>query len=188
MATKPSKPTKWDKLPSMTEDVVRRSREDLGAIRRGMGAGASKLSGTAQDVVKEAGARGLTRMAGRVAPAAAALEAGYTLGREIDERTGAGKKVVDESGLGRAAGRAALAGREGAKLSAGAKQRMADMENDEALRSVDTERAASKYGKGDEEGMKRGGKVKKYAAGGSVSASRRADGIAAKGKTRGRMC
>jgi hypothetical protein len=36
---------------------------------------------------------------------------------------------------------------------------------------------------------KRGGAVKKYAAGGSVSsASKRADGIATKGKTRGKMC
>jgi hypothetical protein len=40
-----------------------------------------------------------------------------------------------------------------------------------------------------EEGMRRGGKVKKYASGGSVSsASKRADGIAKKGKTRGKIC
>lgn len=38
------------------------------------------------------------------------------------------------------------------------------------------------------EGMKKGGAVKKYASGGSVSsASKRADGIAQKGKTRGRI-
>jgi hypothetical protein len=38
-------------------------------------------------------------------------------------------------------------------------------------------------------GMKKGGSVKKYASGGSVSsASSRADGIASKGKTRGRIC
>lgn len=38
-------------------------------------------------------------------------------------------------------------------------------------------------------GMKRGGSVKKKASGGSVtSASKRADGIAQKGKTRGKMC
>jgi hypothetical protein len=38
-------------------------------------------------------------------------------------------------------------------------------------------------------GYKRGGKIQKYAAGGSVSsASRRGDGIASKGKTRGKMC
>jgi hypothetical protein len=37
--------------------------------------------------------------------------------------------------------------------------------------------------------MKRGGKVKKYASGGSVSsASKRADGIAQRGKTKGRIC
>lgn len=38
-------------------------------------------------------------------------------------------------------------------------------------------------------GMNRGGSVKKYAAGGSVgSASKRADGIAQRGKTKGRIC
>ena len=38
-------------------------------------------------------------------------------------------------------------------------------------------------------GMKKGGKVKTYAKGGSVSsASSRGDGIAQRGKTRGRMC
>jgi hypothetical protein len=38
--------------------------------------------------------------------------------------------------------------------------------------------------------MRKGGAVKKYANGGSVksSASRRADGIAQKGKTRGKIC
>jgi hypothetical protein len=35
--------------------------------------------------------------------------------------------------------------------------------------------------------MRRGGKIKKMASGGS-SASKRADGIAQKGKTRGKMC
>lgn len=36
-------------------------------------------------------------------------------------------------------------------------------------------------------GIKKGGMVKKYASGGSVSASRRADGIAQRGKTRGKV-
>ena len=36
--------------------------------------------------------------------------------------------------------------------------------------------------------FKKGGKVKAYAKGGSVSASRRADGITQRGKTKGRMC
>jgi len=37
-------------------------------------------------------------------------------------------------------------------------------------------------------GMAKGGSVKGYASGGSVSASHRGDGIAQRGKTRGRMC
>jgi hypothetical protein len=38
-------------------------------------------------------------------------------------------------------------------------------------------------------GYKRGGKMKKYASGGMVSsASKRADGIATKGKTRCKIC
>ena len=36
--------------------------------------------------------------------------------------------------------------------------------------------------------MKRGGTVKKMASGGSVSASRRGDGVAQRGKTRGKVC
>ena len=40
----------------------------------------------------------------------------------------------------------------------------------------------------DEAPMKRGGAVKKMASGGSVSASRRGDGIAQRGKTRGKVC
>jgi len=36
--------------------------------------------------------------------------------------------------------------------------------------------------------FRKGGSVKGYASGGSVSASRRGDGIAQRGKTRGRMC
>ena len=45
------------------------------------------------------------------------------------------------------------------------------------------------YENDETEKMKRGGKVKKMASGGMTSsASKRADGIATKGKTRGRMC
>ena len=53
----------------------------------------------------------------------------------------------------------------------------------EAARQVEARR------KREAEGMKKGGKVKKYASGGSVSsASKRADGIAQRGKTKGRIC
>ena len=182
-----TKPTQWDKLPAMSEDVVSRGKKDISAIRKGMSAGTSGLHGAAQDVLKEAGARGITRMAGRANLGAAALDAGYGLGREIDERTGAGKKMVEGSGALRGIADK-MSASDRVKLSEAAKERLDDMANDKALREVDAEREASKYGKGDEEGMKRGGKVKAYAKGGSVSASSRGDGIATKGKTRGRMC
>lgn len=52
---------------------------------------------------------------------------------------------------------------------------------DEARKRLEAREAAS--------GMRGGGKIKKYAGGGSVSsASKRADGIAKKGKTRGKIC
>jgi hypothetical protein len=51
---------------------------------------------------------------------------------------------------------------------------------------VDTEEARRRMRSA---GMKTGGTVKKYAGGGSVSsASKRADGIAQRGKTKGRIC
>lgn len=55
--------------------------------------------------------------------------------------------------------------------------------NNRAARAFDQRRAAG-------EDYKKGGKVKKMATGGSVksSASKRADGCAIRGKTRGKMC
>ena len=54
----------------------------------------------------------------------------------------------------------------------------------EQRKSLRKRRTASEGG-GDDEGMKRGGAVKKMAKGGS--ASKRGDGIATKGKTKGRF-
>jgi hypothetical protein len=88
-------------------------------------------------------------------------------GRELDERTGAGKKMVESS-----EGLKAIAKKMGdsdrVKMSEDSKNRIADMENDEAMREVDAEK-----------------ETKKYATGGYVKS---ADGIAQRGKTKGRMC
>jgi len=57
--------------------------------------------------------------------------------------------------------------------------------DEEEERRAQEQAAAEQAAQG---GMKKGGKVKKMAKGGSVgSASKRADGIAARGKTRGRV-
>jgi hypothetical protein len=55
-----------------------------------------------------------------------------------------------------------------------------------AMRKADFD-AKRNAAAGMETGMKKGGKVKKMAKGGSVSASRRGDGCATKGKTKGRF-
>jgi hypothetical protein len=90
------------------------------------------------------------------------------------------------------------------KMSAADKRKLAaakaDMEAAESQgdQEVDTSGAnpdavrGEQYGRGAPDGMKRGGQVKKMASGGMTSkasgASKRADGIAQRGKTKGRMC
>ncbi len=118
----------------------------------------------------------------------------------LNKKTGLGKKMVDKSGLGSAAEKAANR-RDKVELSKDAKARLDEEEVDNYRRETDAnEKARREYSgryedgtrlpdeesyKGD--GMKRGGKVTKMASGG-MTASRRADGIAVKGKTRGKMC
>jgi hypothetical protein len=101
-----------------------------------------------------------------------------------------GAKTSAEEAKDRAANRtavraaSAVAVNEGTKAAlnntASAKEDGGDSfkEMERALRAADSEIESSKYGKGDK--MKQGGYVS--------SASSRADGIASKGKTRGKMC
>ena len=64
-----------------------------------------------------------------------------------------------------------------------AAEKFADRFRKKPMSEADTTGGAGKFG------YKRGGKVRGYASGGSVSsASSRADGIATKGKTRGKIC
>jgi len=184
--------TRWSGIPGGRDDVFERIREDAAKGKKGRDVDSSKLSGTAKEVVREAGRRADTRNVGRAGAAQAALSGGYELGRAIDEKTGLGKKIVEKSGLGKAAEKAADR-RDKVELSKSAKERLEDMEADEALREVDAERKARKYAekdkpteyRGDDE-FKHGGRVKKMASGG-MTASKRADGIATKGKTKCKM-
>ena len=161
-----------DLTPNLREDVIESQRADTERIRRGLDTAETRPQNRKQ--VQEAGGRATTRTGSRAGLAGLALEAGYMGGRELDERTGVGKKMVEGSERLKA-----IADKMGSsnrvKFSEDSKNRIADMQNDEAMREVDAEK----------EGMKKGGKVKKYASGGYVKA---ADGIAQRGKTRGRMC
>jgi hypothetical protein len=200
--------TRWDNLPGLRDDVVARDREDTAKAKKGREVDSSKLSGGAKDAVREAGTRAENRKVGRRGAGMAALEAGYTVGRAIDEKTDLGKKMVEKSGMGRLAEKAVNA-RDKVELSQSAKDRLEDEEVDSAVREVMAREKAGEFapGRGDSEAMKRGGSVKtaKYMsfsktgkpagmksvtkmASGGVTASRRGDGIAQKGKTRGKMC
>ena len=151
-----------DLTPNLREDVLESQNADAERIRRGLDT--TKIRPQNRGQVQEAGGRATLRSAGRLGAAGVAGEVGYGLGREIDERTGAGKKMVESS-----EGLKAIAKKMGdsdrVKLSEDSKNRIADMENDQAMREVDAE--------------------KKYAKGGYVKS---ADGIAQRGKTKGRMC
>ena len=185
--------TRWSGIPGGKDDVFQRIKEDAAKGKKGRDVDSSKLTGGAKEAVREAGRRADTRNIGRGGAGQAALSAGYTLGRAIDEETGVGKKLVEGSGLGRAAEKAANR-RDKVELSKSAKERLADMEVDETMREVDRDIKATKEYSGKDkpseyrgdDAFKRGGRVKKMASGG-MTASKRADGIATKGKTKCKM-
>ena len=191
--------TRWDNLPGLNDDVVKRSAEDYRKLQKAKNIDSSDLKGGARRSVVEAGSRALNRNIGRAGAAGAALDAGYEIGRAIDEKTGAGKKMVDRSGLGDLAERFAN-NRDKVELSEDAKKRIdrGDLDSEEIIPSrkkpstsknisIEGKMYAGRNPEIDDDtreaagGYKRGGKV-------VSKASSRADGIAKRGKTRGRMC
>ena len=184
--------TRWDNLPGLKDDVMERAKEDFAKGKKGRNVDSSKLTGGAKEAVREAGKRADNRNVGRAGAGQVMFEIGYGVGRKIDEKTGLGKKMVDKSGLGSAAEKAANR-RDKVELSKDAKARLDEEEVDNYRRETEAEDKERKaYSGKDEEnykgdGMKRGGKVTKMASGG-MTASRRADGIASRGKTRCKIC
>lgn len=154
-----------DLTPNLREDVLESQNADAERIRRGLDTAETRPQNRRR--VQEAGGRATLRSAGRLGAAGLAGEIGYGLGREIDERTGAGKKMVEGSKVLRTI-TDKMGDSDRVKLSEDSKNRIADMQNDEAMREVDAEK-----------------ETKKYAKGGYVKS---ADGIAQRGKTKGRMC
>jgi len=210
--------TRWDNLPGLNDDVIERAREDFAKGRKGRNVDSSKLTGGAKDAVREAGRRAENRNVGRAGAGQVMFEIGYGVGRKIDEKTGLGKKMVDKSGLGDAAEKAAnrrdkveLSKDAKARLDEEEvdNYRRETDANEKARREYSgryedgTRLPSEENYKGD--GMKKGGMTAKFMsfskkgrpagmkpvtkmASGGVTASRRADGIAQRGKTRGKMC
>lgn len=157
--------TRWSGIPGGKDDVFERIKEDMEKSKRGRNVDSSKLSGGAKEAVREAGRRADARNVGRGGAAQAALTAGYMAGRAIDEETGAGKKLVEKSGLGRAAEKA-VDRRDKVELSKGSKERLEDMETDKIMREVDDERKAKRYAEKDQPAEYRGDD--EYKKGGAV--------------------
>jgi len=166
-----------DLTPNLREDVARGVKPDAERIQKGRNTSETRTQNRAQ--VQNAAGRAITRMASRAGLAGAALEGGYEAGRAIDEKTGLGKKIVEKSGLGDLAERVANS-RDKVELSKEAKERIAKSEPVEArFRKSETKEESPE--------MATHYKPDNYKSGGAT-ASRRADGIATKGKTRGKMC
>ena len=140
-------------LPSPREDIDKSQPKDFERIKKGLmpstkngrdlaPEGSDKLLRATQ---QEAGGRALLRSVSRAGAAQLAGELGYAAGREIDERTGLGKAAVNKSNVGRAVSDA-LSKSDRVELSKASKERLADIENDEALRKVDSEKEYAKGG------------------------------------------
>ena len=127
----------------------------------------------------------------------AAAQTRANLGDDIERRTlvaGGAKPISENSPQAKAmrGQRKQRLGSEYAKLySAYQNAPASDRDDPQAQTKKEALRQSMEKAKRDYEAspLKKGGKVKKYASGGSVSsASKRADGIAQRGKTRGRVC
>lgn len=174
--------TRWNRVPDPNEDVMQRTSEDVGKVKKRMNVESSGLKGGAKEAVKEAGGRAASRLGARAGAAGVALQQGYEIGRAIDEKTGIGRKLVDKlagEDIDRAVNK-----RDKVELSEESKERIKRGDLDKKRESE------SEKEKIDEKllDMYRPRVIDgQYKKGGKVSASSRADGIAMRGKTRGRM-
>jgi len=156
-------------FPHPLEDVIASQRADLGRMGRGLNAEGRTERGRLMQ--QEAGGRALTRTGSRAGLAALVIEAGNEARKNMSN--------ADKRKLA------------AAKADMEAAESQGDQDVDTSGANPDAVRG-EQYGRGAPDGMKRGGRVKKMASGGMTSkasgASKRADGIAQRGKTKGRMC
>jgi len=190
MATDSIKGTRFSNFPDPTKYDIKELGKDVRAAGKAISP-PEHIKGAALDAVKKAGVRGGARLGGVGAAAAGALGAGYLAGRGIDDMTGIGKKMVDESGLGDLAAKEAVSG-DRVTLTKDAQERIEKgaLDKKPVKRSVSrttikaepASKSESDY-EGDEGytslNMKRGGVTR-------TPASKRADGCATKGFTKGR--
>jgi len=173
-----------DLVPNPLEEVIPSQNADARRIVRGLSPDATeghRFSEVNRRRQQEAGGRATVRSALRGGAAGLAFEAGRKLGRDMDEKDPEVgpfvEKVIEKSGLGKAIADASVKpGR--VELTDEAKERIRGADNEREREEKAALRAMS-------DNAFRGERYKK---GGMVgSASKRGDGIAQRGKTRGRL-
>lgn len=194
----PNQTNAEDLFPNLQEDVIASQRADIERVRKGLNPTANSRNLYNSDInlrrQQEAGGRATLRSVGRAGLAGTAFEAGRAVGEEIDRRNPkvgeAAEALIEKSGVGALARRGAVSpGR--VELTDEARQQLIDKEVDEAVRESNEKaaekRAAQKMEDAREKALRRGAN-EGYAKGGMVSsASKRGDGIAQRGKTRGKV-
>ena len=160
-----------DLTPNLREDVIASQRADAERIGKGLSTNESpaqtesrRNSPHGNISQKDAAGRAILRTAGRVGNLGAALGAGYDAGRILDEEFGAGKKLVEATGLGRAAEKIATP-KDKVELSDYAKRRANEEEIDQLTRETKAEKEAERQKRKDQEEWNEG---KAYKKGGSV--------------------
>lgn len=189
----PNQTNAEDLTPNLLEDVGASQAADMRRIGRGLSPDAAeghKFSDVNRRRQQEAGGRATLRSLGRAGALGAAAQVGEAIGQEIDRRNPevgkAAERMIEGSGVGSLMRRGAVPpGR--VEFSDEAEQAMIDRDVAEASRAAreksDEEREERRV-KSDRERALRAGAKEGYASGGFV---RKADGIAQRGKTRGRF-
>ena len=172
-----------DLTPNLQEDVIASQNADVERIGKGLQQETRR--GGEQGYrdrlrTQEAAGRALSRTMARAGMAEASFALGKKIGEEIDKRNPKIGKSI-ENAIDKVA-----VSKDRVKLTDEAKQRIEDIEVEEDIR-----RAMKKYPAPDVEErlniLEKKHAARKYAKGGKVVAvSKRADGIAQRGKTRGK--
>ena len=188
MADNSTKGTRWSKLPDASKYDLAEAGKDVRATAKSLNV-PENLKGAAIDAVKKAGIRGASRLAGAAGEAASAAALGYAAGRGIDNMTDLGKDLVNKTAIGKKVDEV-VNDRDKVELSQSAKDRIAAGELDKKTPAKASTSSSERYGSSPDndvgtpkeptsENLKKGGKVRSHA-------SRRGDGIAVKGHTKGR--
>jgi len=171
-----------DLVPNLREDVIASQKADMRRIGKAFSTDETpaqtesrRNSSRGNLSTRDAGGRSMIRSGFRAGGADIALGLGMLAGNELNNRYGISDKIVDAASRNSPRERAV--------------ERMLKDEDDISIgRRVDAQIAAEKAAKMDEtEPEYRGGPSPAYKKGGKVSASSRGDGIAKRGKTKGRF-